>query len=120
MSALRFTSKFHVRPGKGDDFRKAVEDIASLVEASEPGTVIYEFYEAPGGGSGFVHEHYQDSDAFLAHVRNTGHLFGPLMQAAEFSDTIIAGSPSDEVQKMFSGGDGHGAVAFFAPMRARP
>ena len=117
MTMLRLTIKLTVRPGKGAAFRDVIAQMSTIVRDRDPGTLIYECYLAADGSSAFLHEHYADNAAFLAHCANTGHLFSPLFETAEFGETTIAGAPSDEIRAMLSGdGEGHGGRLFYAPL----
>lgn len=66
-------AKYHVKAGKGDEVAAALQRMAPLVQAGEPGCTLYHANRSTENPDLFLlYEHYADQSALEAH-RETPH-----------------------------------------------
>ena len=88
-----------IKEGKLDDFKAIVNTMVEITDVNEPNTLIYEYYINEDGTECHLLETFKDSDAFMVHLGNVGHLFDTLFQSATMTRAKIYGSPSAELQQ---------------------
>jgi len=87
--------------GQLENFRSVTQGLAAIVEAEEPGTLVYEFYIGDDGTEAYVLSTFKDSASFLVHESRAweaGYVepdFGPLT-------AVVLGSPSAEAREVLS------------------
>lgn len=96
-----------VRDGRLDDVRALMaEMVASTM--NEPGTLGYEWFLSPDGGTCHTCERYADSAAVLAHLGTFGARFADRFLAClQPTSLTVYGEPSTEARTAL---DGFGAV----------
>ena len=91
-----------VLPGQMDTFKQLATKIVAAV-AEEPGTVAYEWSLRPDGKTFDVVEIYQNSDAFVAHVKHVLPTFGKdLGQVQKAVQLIVYGAPEEPLKQVLA------------------
>lgn len=75
-----------------------MNDLASAAEASEPGTVNYEWNVSEDGSSLINYERFADSDAALAHLGGFGAHAERFLSAVTPTKFLVFGTPTDELK----------------------
>ena len=88
-----------VKEGKLDDFKAVVNTMIEMTDVNEPNTLVYEWYISEDGSECHLLETFKDSDAFMVHLGNVGHMFDALFESATMTRAKIYGSPSAELQQ---------------------
>jgi quinol monooxygenase YgiN len=70
---VSWVNELAVKDGKLETFRKLMEEMVSGAR-TQPGTLVYEWYISPDGGTVHVVETYADSAAVVAHHVSEGFL----------------------------------------------
>jgi quinol monooxygenase YgiN len=86
-----------LKAGKLETFRELMEAMVSGT-SNEPGTLAYEWYISPDGGTVHVVETYADSAAVVAHHVSEGFALknwaGRFVDCAEASRVVAYGDPN--------------------------
>ena len=88
-----------IKEGKLEDFKLIVNTMIEITEVNEPNTLVYEYHINEDGTECHLLETFKDSDAFIAHLGNVGHLFGTLFESVTIARAKIYGSPSNELKQ---------------------
>ena len=88
-----------ISDGKLEDFKSIVNTMVEITELNEPSTLVYEYHINEDGTECHLLETFKDSDAFMIHLGNVGHLFDALFESATMIGAKIYGSPSAELQQ---------------------
>ena len=88
-----------IKEGKLDDFKAIVNTMIEMTDVNEPNTVVYEWYINEDGSECHLLETFKDSDAFMTHLGNVGHMFETLFGFATMTRAKIYGSPSTELRE---------------------
>jgi quinol monooxygenase YgiN len=86
-----------------DHFKALSDELISLVDNNEPGTMEYGWYIDDSQQRAYVRECYPDSDAFLGHLGLVGEKLGPLSEIAPMIDIVFFGNLSDEAKAAVDG-----------------
>ena len=68
-----------IKEGKLEDFKSIVNTMIEITEVNEPNTLVYEYHINEDGTECHLLETFKDSEAFMAHLANVGHLFDTLL-----------------------------------------
>ena len=88
-----------IKEGKLEDFKSIVSTMVEITNLNEPNTLVYEYHINEDGTECHLLETFKDSDAFMVHLGNVGHLFDTLFESATMIRAKIYGSPSAELQQ---------------------
>ena len=88
-----------IKEGKLEDFKSIVSTMVGITNLNEPNTLGYEYHINEDGTECHLLETFKDSDAFMVHLGNVGHLFDTLFESATMTRAKIYGSPSTELQQ---------------------
>ena len=88
-----------IKEGKLDDFKAIVNTMVEITKLNEPNTLVYEYHINEDGTECHLLETFKDSDAFVVHLGNVGHLFDTLFESAIMTRAKIYGNPSTELQQ---------------------
>ena len=101
---IHFRAEFTIQKGKIDEYKKLVQDMSKVVEASEPDTVSYQFYLNSDGTKCIVHETYANSEAALAHNAGVASktILPKIFSVSMISEFDVYGNPSEELQKVLT------------------
>ncbi len=88
-----------IKEGKLDDFKAIVSTMVEITNLNEPNTLVYEYHINEDGTECHLLETFKDSDAFMVHLGNVGHLFDTLFESATMTRAKIYGNPSAELQQ---------------------
>ena len=88
-----------IKEGKLDDFKAIVSSMVEITNLNEPNTLVYEYHINEDGTECHLLETFKDSDAFMVHLGNVGHLFDTLFESATMTRAKIYGNPSAELQQ---------------------
>ena len=88
-----------IKEGKLDDFKAIVSTMVEITNLNEPNTLVYEYHINEDGTECHLLETFRNSDAFMVHLENVGHLFDRLFESATMRRAKIYGSPSVELQQ---------------------
>ena len=93
--------EFQLSIGEGnlEDFKAFVNRMIEITKANEPNTLVYEWYINADGTECHLLETFEDSDAFMAHLGNVGHMFDTLFTYATVTRAKIYGDPSAELKQ---------------------
>ena len=105
MKQIRVIARFNINAGKEKEFKQWAHDLIAIVQAKDPGTFQYDWFFNTDDTECVVHETYEDSNAVMAHMANTGDLLGKGAEMAAFTLELY-GAPSAELA---------GALAPFSP-----
>ena len=89
-----------IKEGKLENFKSIVNTMIEITEVNEPNTLVYEYHINEAGTECHLLETFKDSDAFMAHLANVGHLFDTLFESAIIARAKIFGSPSTELKQV--------------------
>ena len=87
-----------IKEGKFEEFKSIVNIMVEITELNEPSTLVYEYHINEDSTECHLLETFKDSDAFMVHLGNVGHLFDTLFESATMTRANIYGSPSAELQ----------------------
>ena len=96
MEQIKVIARFNINAGKQEEFKQWANDLIAIVQAKDPGTFQYDWFFNTDGTECVVLETYEDSNATLAHMANTGDLLGKGTEMATFTAELF-GSPSAEL-----------------------
>ena len=88
-----------IKEGKLEDFKSIVSTMVETTNLNEPNTLVYEYHINEDGTECHLLETFKDSDAFMAHLGNVGHMFETLFGFATMTRAKIYGSPSVELRQ---------------------
>ena len=88
-----------IKEGKLEDFKSIVSTMVETTNLNEPNTLVYEYHINEDGTECHLLETFKDSDAFMVHLGNVGHMFDMLFESATMTRAKIFGSPSAELQQ---------------------
>ena len=88
-----------IKEGKLDDFKAIVSTMVEITNLNEPNTLVYEYHINEDGTECHLLETFKDSDAFMVHLENVGHMFDILFESVTMTRAKIYGSPSTELRE---------------------
>ena len=88
-----------IKEGKLADFKAIVNTMVEITELNEPNTLVYEYHINEDGTECHLLETFKDSDAFMVHFENVGHMVDTLFESATMTRAELYGSPSAELQQ---------------------
>jgi len=91
-----------INPGKLDEFTETTRKITAGCEASEPGTLGYEWFFAEDGTECYLNEFYANSEAFVTHFGNIGPVLKETLKISSLLDVTVFGDPSPEARGMLA------------------
>ncbi|HEX5951418.1 MAG TPA: hypothetical protein VFZ96_10480 [Actinomycetota bacterium] len=86
-----------IRPGRLDELRASVGELARFVEANEPRPVSYEVFLDPDGTRMTVLQVHPDSASMELHMRVAADAFRPFAELLTLRAMDVYGEPSDEL-----------------------
>lgn len=93
-----------IKDGKLGALKALIREMSDAAQASEPGTLIYEWTISGDAKSAEVHERYADSDAALRHLASFNANFADrLMALVQPTGMTIYGNPSAALRKELEG-----------------
>lgn len=79
--------RLKIRPGKEDEAEAAAKEIAAIVQAQEPGVVVYQFFRSQQDPLEFIiTEGYADQGAFDTHMKQP-HVLQFMAKMPQIFDT---------------------------------
>ena len=87
-----------IRPGGLDEFKTCAQ-LSVDAQATETGTLGYQFFINDEGTESYLVEHYVDSDAFLAHLAGVQPVLERVAKVSTFMEAIVLGDPSPEARE---------------------
>ena len=98
---IHFRIEFIIKDGKLDEFKKLVRKMSKLVQANEPGTLIYRFYLDKDQTKCVVHEIYANSGAVLTHDNSHASqtILPRIFSISRISKFEVYGNPNKKLQK---------------------
>ena len=100
MSSCIVTDFQHsIKEGRLEEFKAFVNTMIEVTDVNEPNTLVYEWYINEDGSECHLLETFKDSDAFMVHLGNVGHMFDALFESATMTRAKIYGSPSAELKQ---------------------
>jgi quinol monooxygenase YgiN len=89
-----------VQPGRRQDLDALIPEMIEATNASEPGSLAYQFFVNDDGTAMLAYERYVDSDAAMAHMASFGEKFGArFMELVKPGSFTVLGSPSDQLME---------------------
>ena len=99
---LVYLDTSEVRPGKLDELKAAMAELAGFVEANEPRIVAYNVYFSGGGSRMSVLHLHQDLASLEIHLKVAGPRFTPIAPLIQLLTIDIFGAVSEEVRKQLT------------------
>jgi len=94
MEQLQVSATFpSISPDAADRFTQLAAEALATIRA-EPGTLQHDWFFSDDGTQCVVHETYDSSDAFLAHLAGSGELLGRLVELGGGLELDLFGEPS--------------------------
>ena len=94
---ISWVNELAVKDGKLKTFRALMEEMVSGAR-TQPGTLAYEWYISPDGGTVHVVETYADSAAVVAHHVSEGFALhnwtGRFMDCVDVTRVVVYGDPN--------------------------
>lgn len=98
-SEVAWILELQVQDGRENDSRVLMAEMVSATEASEPGTLNYEWSLSADGKLCHIYERYTDSGAVMTHLTTFGERFaGRFQEVLQPLRVIVYGSPSAAVK----------------------
>jgi quinol monooxygenase YgiN len=94
-------SSGEVPPDQMDNFKTYLKRLLAAV-AEEPGTLSFEFSVQPDGKTVDLMEIYQNTEAFVAHVKHMRAVFKPEENPRKVGKIIVFGSPNAEMKEILA------------------
>ncbi len=88
-----------IKEGKLEDFKSIINSMVETTYVNEPNSLVYEYHINEDGTECHLLETFIDSDAFMVHLANVGHMFDTLFESATMTRAKIYGSPSAELKQ---------------------
>ena len=92
---LIYVDRSEVRPGKLDELRVAIAELAAFVEANEPWLLSYAAFVDPDGGQMSVTHIHRDPESLERHFEVAGPRFSRFVELVRLVRIDLYGSPSD-------------------------
>ncbi len=82
-----------------DDFRQACAETSQAIEATEPGTVVYEWFMDDAGKTATIHEWFVGNDGAKAHMNGlaVSKFMPKLLEASELAELHAFGDFNEEM-----------------------
>ncbi|RKE07927.1 putative quinol monooxygenase [Catellatospora citrea] len=103
--------RFRVKPGKQEQYQKAIDYILPITEAKEPYVLEYNIYNNIEGVF-TQHERYADEAALHRHMELTAQGQQDWAEAIELEDVVVLGEMSDKFWSLYGGPHAHGFQEF--------
>ncbi|MFE7712355.1 putative quinol monooxygenase [Streptomyces sp. NPDC057486] len=97
---LDLVFRFRVKPGKLEQFQKAIDHILPITEEKEPYVLEYNIYKNAEGVY-TQHERYADEDAMFRHLEATAEGQKEWAEATEVEEVNVLGDASDRFWDLF-------------------
>jgi len=98
-----FISHNTVKDGKLEGFRNAFGQVAQVLDAEKPGTVVYLAFAADDGSEVSVVHVFPDADAMGRHLQGVQQRTGTAVEFIQTTGYEIYGSPSEPVLEAMRG-----------------
>jgi len=102
MNQIYFVARFKIHPDREDEFKSAAAACLATTRAGEPGTLAYEWFINEEQTDVIVLEAYENCEAVLAHIKNSGPRVPKLLQCADQAVEGL-GTPSAELRDRLPG-----------------
>ncbi len=101
---IQFRAEFTIQEGKIEEYKKLVQEMSRVVEASEPGTIGYQFYLNKDETKCIVYETYANSDAVFAHNNGVASqtILPKIFNVSRITKFEVYGNPGEELQKLLT------------------
>ncbi len=99
MSKVFYIVEFTINEGKVDAFKNLAHGFISEVEATESGTLGYQWYLAEDGSRCLIQETFESSEALLVHLANVGPNLPALLEIAPLGRLEVFGEVSDTARR---------------------
>jgi len=93
MKKILSYAKFKIHPGKIAEFKDLARQASSIVNANEPGTLVYEWFLNADETECVALDCYVDIDALKAHIQNIGSIMRQIMTIADRYVEIYGDNP---------------------------
>ena len=84
-----------VRPGKLEDVRRGMKELAAFVEGNEPRVVFYDVYFNDAANRVTVVQIHPDAASLEYHMKVAGPMFGRFAELLQLLTMDVYGDPSD-------------------------
>lgn len=102
-----------IKHGEQDSLKTLMREMVEATQATEPGTLNYEWFFSTDEKTCHIWERYADSAAAMIHLGHFGEKFAErFMAALEPTRFVVYGNPNDEVKEALSAF----GVAYMAPV----
>lgn len=103
MSELIVVDRSEIRPGKVEELRAAIKELAQFVEANEPRPLAYNLYLDEAGTAMTVLQVHPDSASMESHLEVAGSAFGRFAELIKLSRMDVYGQPSGKLLDQLRG-----------------
>lgn len=94
MAAVKCTIELIVVHNHVDSFKRLAREMNALVRTNEPETIQCQWFFHDGDDKWYLNEIFANSDAFLAHLEDTGPKLTEIFEIAEVSRFEVFGDLS--------------------------
>ena len=95
-----------IKDGQIENLEALIKEMSDQAEATEPGTLSYEWLISDDRTSGQTREYYKDSQSALVHLASFNQNFAErLMTMIEPKGMIVYGTPSSALKNELAGAD---------------
>jgi len=88
-----------IAPGGLEEFKECCRLGSTNAEATEPGTIGYQFFINEEGTESYLVEKYADSQSFLKHIAAVQPILERAMKVSTLTKAVVLGNPSPEARE---------------------
>ena len=97
--SIFFVVELQVGPGRAEELRGILDEMAAITQRDEPGTLAYEWFLTEDERACFIYERYADSSAAVVHSRTFPEELGRRAMAFLPTRLTAYGTITDEIQE---------------------
>ena len=91
-----------ITPGGLEEFKACCQLGSAQAEASEAGTIGYQFFINDEGTESYLVEKYVDSESFLKHIAAVQPILQRAMKVSTLTKAVVLGDPNPEARVALS------------------
>jgi len=117
MGTINCVGTLYAKAGSEEALASLLNEFVDTVQAGDPGTLAFGFFEGDAPGSYYAVEIYKSSEDALGHLANVGPLFprlSELLDPDKYEQLQVFGDPSPALREQYDAFD----AVYRAPYRA--
>ena len=100
-SPIVFISKFRIKEGRLDDFKRFFQQGSKSIEAEKPGTIVFLSYLSENSREASIIHVFPDAESMDLHVEGAEERSKAAYEFLEPAGVELYGAPNEAVVKMF-------------------